>query len=200
MVSTRPAVAATSANQIPGQVRSVDATVMAGSPNSRSASTAPAAPPSSAATVNAACWVLIRLVSAPAGDDRVERGGDRLQHHDQHGEGGAGGDGVLQQLQAGAIGESRSAAGPDPITAATSSVVPTASASTRAPGRAGAGLAVGASSVSAWRSRSSVGQGGDAAFRRGRRVAREAALQPAGDAAGGRGRGPGGGRGPGRLG
>ena len=52
MVSTRPAVATTSANQIPGPVRSVDATVMAGSANIRLASTAPAAPPSScAATV-----------------------------------------------------------------------------------------------------------------------------------------------------
>ena len=127
--STRPMVATTSPRSCPPPARSWVETETASRSNIRLATITPSTPPTTcAATSAAAVAVVITPNRLSEGDDRVERCGDRLERQDEGDQYCAGGDAVFEELQPDVVGESRSAAMPEPTTAATRKAVPTSSA------------------------------------------------------------------------
>ena len=102
MTSTRPRVATTSPSQSPPPPRCCVEMLTASRSNIRFAATAPTIPPVIWAAISTAVVAAVTAAQGALdqGDHRVEGCRDRLQRDDQRDQRGAGGQAVLQQLQA----------------------------------------------------------------------------------------------------
>jgi hypothetical protein len=135
MTRTRPAVATTSASQIPVPERSVVAIVTAGCSNMRLATTAPTTPPATWAATTAAryragspeprCWTTLTTGLNDAETDPRAR----ISAVSTTPVASA----FSRSCNPASLGEDRWAAIPEPMTAATRNPVPTASAVSRRP-------------------------------------------------------------------